>query len=276
MVAPAARFPRQSELEAQIAQRLRQVAGSYVAPEFAEVPHADAALFLTAIDHRTGYRRSSLIGGKGPFDGSALLWQLGLAAERRHPGLLTAQGLAEVSADQVEAIFRVGGETVSGPEDRARLWRDAAAVLRNSYDGSAAALLAACEGRLAGSGGLLSRLGELEAYSDPLQKKSFLFAKIAERRGWLAVTDPESWQVCPDNVLMRLALRAGLVHPGPAEVVRVATRDAFKRLADESGLAPPLLDDLLWSLGKRDPDLLGTAGGKDLDAPPRPEGTFWY
>ena len=276
VVAPAHRFPRQTELESQIARRLGEVASSYAPPSFGEVPNPDAALFLTAVDHRSGYRRAYMVGGKGPFDGSALLWQLGLAAERRQPGLLSAAGLADVGHERVEEIFRIGGEAAAGAEERARLWRDLAAGLRDRYEGSATVLIGASERRLGGPGGLIARLAEFEAYSDPLQKKSFLFAKIAARRGWLAVEDPESWQVCADNVLMRLALRSGLVHPGPAEVVRAATRDAFKRLADLAEIAPPVLDDLLWELGRRDPNLLGTAGGEELSEPPRPEGLVWY
>ena len=89
------------------------------------------------------------------------------------------------------------------------------------------------------------------------------------------MTDPESWQVCADNVLMRLALRSGLVEPGDAEEVRSRTREALKALATEADVPPPFLDDLLWELGRRDPDLLGTTGG-DLDAPPRPAGTWFY
>jgi hypothetical protein len=193
-----------------------------------------------------------------------------------HAGLISADSLVEVSATRVEDIFRVGGETVAGAEERARLWRDLAAGLRDRYEGSAEALIGVAEGRLGGPGGLIARLGEFEAYADPLAKKAYLFAKIAARRGWLDVIDPEAWEVSSDNVLMRLALRAGLVHPGPAETVRAATRDAFKRVAAEAGLEPPLLDDLLWELGKRDPDLLGTAGGHDLSEPPRPEGMTWY
>jgi hypothetical protein len=145
------------------------------------------------------------------------------------------------------------------------------------YEGSATALLGSCEGRLGGPAGLVARLSEFEAYADPLQKKSFLFAKIAARRGWLAVADPEAWEVCADNVLMRLGLRSGLVHPDPdPERLRAATREAFHRVATEAGIEPPLLDDLLWELGKRDGDLLGTAGGSDLHEPARPAGMLWY
>ena len=126
-----------------------------------------------------------------------------------------------------------------------------------------------------GAGGLVERLARFEAYSDPLEKKSFLFAKIAARRGWIEVRDPENWEVCADNVLMRLALRAGLVEPGDAEAVRAGTRAALKALSREADVPPPVLDDLLWERGRSDPDLLGTAGG-DLDAPPRPPGTWFY
>ena len=90
------------------------------------------------------------------------------------------------------ALFRIGGETVAGPERRAALWRDLAAGLERDHDGSAAELIGAAGGLLGGSGGLIALLAEFDAYADPLAKKAFLFAKIAERRGWLEVADPDS------------------------------------------------------------------------------------
>jgi hypothetical protein len=89
------------------------------------------------------------------------------------------------------------------------------------------------------------------------------------------VSDPESWEVCADNVLMRLALRAGLVDPGPLDAVRAATRASFKEVAEAAGVSPPVLDDLLWELGRRDADLLGSAPG-ELHEPPREPGVHWY
>jgi hypothetical protein len=278
VVAPqtAAGFGGSGAVEA-VAARVRELVSGYRPPDFAYVPNADAALFLCAIDHRTGYRRAYLVGGRGPYDGSALLWALGCAAEQRRPGTLSAAALRGVGAAEVEEMFRIGGETVGGAEDRARLWRDLAHGLLERYQGSTAALLGTCEGRLGGPEGLIARLAEFEAFADRLAKKSFLFAKIAARRGWLAVGDPEAWEVCADNVLMRLALRSGLVHPDPdVDRLRAVTRDAFRRVATAAGIEPPLLDDLLWELGKRDGDLLGTAGGSDLREPARPEGTLWY
>jgi len=260
---------------ARIAERVRELYDGYTPPDFGRVHAPDAALFLSAIDHRTGYRGAYLVGGKGPFEGSALLWELGLLASRRRPGLLSADALANADEAMVARIFRVGGETVAGARERAALWRDLAGGLRRGYEGSTEALLAACDGRLGGAGGLLARLAQFEAFGDPLQKKAFLFAKLCERRGWLEVADPEHWEVCADNVLMRLALRSGLVAGGSRDEVRAATRAAFKRVAEGAGLAPPLLDDLLWELGRDDPDLLGTEGG-DVREPERDPESAWY
>lgn len=258
-----------------VAERVRELADGYEPPSFSHVPNPDAAIFLCAIDHRTGYRGRYLVGGRGPFEGSALLWAVGLQAAQRRDRLLTAAGLAEVTPERVAELFRIGGETVADPERRAALWRDLAAGLERDHGGEAEALLAGSAGRLGGAGGLLGLLGRYEAYADPLAKKSFLFAKICARRGWLRVHDPECWEVCADNVLMRLALRSGLVHPGAGDEVRVGTREAFGRVAAAAEIEPPALDDLLWELGRGDPDLLGTEGG-DLLEPPRDPASAWY
>jgi len=257
------------------AAAVREHIAGYEPPGFADAPGPDAALFLCAIDHSSGYSEPHLVEGEGPFSGSELLWHLGCAAERRAPGTLSAPALRDVSADRVEELFRVGDETTSRADERAYLWQDLAEGLLADYGGGAHHLLGAAASRLRGGGGLIERLASFEAYSDPLEKKSFLFAKVAARRGWLEVGDPENWEVCADNVLMRLALRSGLVDPGDPETVRAEPRAALKALAIEADIPPPVLDDLLWEVGRTNPDLLGTAGG-DLDAPPRPAGTWFY
>jgi hypothetical protein len=258
-----------------VARRACDLAASYRPPAFDHVPDPDAALFLCAVDHCTGYRGEYMVAGEGPFAGSALLWAVALKAARRDPGALTTARLREVSGGEVAELLRIDGETVADPERRAALWRDLAAGIERDHGGEARALLAAAEGRLGGDAGLLALLAVYEAYSDPLEKKPFLFAKICERRGWLEVTDPEQWEVCADNVLMRLALRSGLVEPGVLADVRAATRDAFKRVAERSGVPPPVLDDLLWELGRDDPDLVGAEAG-DLHEPPRDPASHWY
>jgi hypothetical protein len=258
-----------------VAARVKELASGYEPPDFAEVPTPDAALFMTAIDHRTGFEESHEVDGAGPYEGSALLWALGLRAERRAPGALTARSLLGVDPAAIAAVFRIGGESLADPERRAQLWDDLARGLIENYQGEASALIAATGGRLGGGSGALKHLGGFKAFSDPLQKKSFLVCKIWERRGWLTVADPENWEVSADNVLMRLALRSGLVAQGEVEEVRAATRGAFKQVAERAEISPPILDDLLWERGREDPDLLGREGG-DLREPPRPPDSDFY
>ena len=254
---------------------VRELAEQYEPPTFDHVPDPDAAIFLCAVDHKTGYADAHEVDGEGPWSGSELMWLLGLKAAAEHPGLLTARHLRYTSAGDVAEWFRAGSEPIAGPERRAFLWRDLAAGLERDYGGSAAGILDAAGGALGGQGGLLERLAVYSAYDDPLAKKAFLFAKIAERRGWFAVSDPETWQVSADNVLMRLALRSGLVAEGPLDQVRTATRAALKKLAGRAEMSPPVLDDMLWELGRDDPDLLGKDAG-ELSEPPRDPTSAWY
>jgi hypothetical protein len=254
---------------------VRALAASYRPPGFDHVPDPDAAIFLCAVDHSTGYAESHVVDGEGPFAGSELMWTLGLRAHQREGGLLRAGRLRDVTGAEVAEWFRIDLETVRDPERRAELWRDLARGLEGDFDGSASALLGAAGGRLGGRDGLVALLAGFDAYSDPLAKKGFLFAKICERRGWFEVADPESWEVSADNVLMRLALRSGLVAQGPLDEVRASTRAAFKQLAGAAGMSPPILDDLLWELGRDDPDLLGREAG-DMLEPPRDPRSAWY
>ena len=258
-----------------VVARVKKLAAAYEPPSFAEVPNPDAALFLAAIDHQTGYTEPHMVDEEGPYEGSALLWALGLRAERRAPGALTARSLMGVDPAAIAAVFRAGQDTLHDPERRAKLWDDLAKGLLKDYGGRAEALIEASGGKLAGPTGVLFRLSEFDAFADPLRKKAFLVCKIWERRGWLEVSDPESWEVSSDNVLMRLALRSGLVTEGDVEEVREATRDAFKQVAEEAEISPPVLDDLLWEKGREDPDLIGNEAG-DLTEPARREGVVFY
>jgi hypothetical protein len=258
-----------------VSARVKELAKDFEPPTFERVPHPDAALFLSAIDHQTGYTEPHMVDDEGPYEGSDLLWALGLRAERRAPGALTARSLMGVPAEAIAAVFRAGQDNLHDPERRARLWDDLSKGMLKNYSGQAEQLIEASGGKLAGPGGALVRLSEFDAFADPLRKKAFLVCKIWERRGWLEVSDPESWEVSADNVLMRLALRSGLVAEGDVDEVRESTRDAFKQVAAQAKVSPPVLDDLLWQKGREDPDLIGNEAG-DLSEPARREGVVFY
>src|SRR4051794_23380350 len=258
-----------------VVTRTKKLAKEYEPPTFEHVPNPDAALFLSAIDHQTGYSEPHTVDGEGPYEGSDLLWALGLRAEGRAPGALTARSLIGVPAEAIAAVFRAGQDNLHDPERRAKLWDDLAKGILKNYGGRAELLIEASGGKLAGPGGALVRLSEFDAFADPLRKKAFLVCKIWERRGWFEVNDPESWEVSADSVLMRLALRSGLVAEGDVDEVRESTRDAFKQVAEQAKISPPVLDALLWQKGREDSDLIGSDAG-DLSEPPRREGVVFY
>src|SRR5262249_52236633 len=158
---------------ARVVTRVKKLAKGYEPPTFEEVPHPDAALFLAAIDHQTGYTEAHSVDGEGPYEGSALLWALGLRAERRAPGALTARSLMGVPAEAIAAVFRAGQDNLHDPERRAKLWDDLAKGMLKNYGGQAQELLDQSAGKLAGPGGALVRLSEFDAYADPLRKKAF-------------------------------------------------------------------------------------------------------
>ena len=176
---------------ARAAERVLELARDYQPPDFAHVPDADAALFLCAVDHQTGYEREHRVDGAGPYSGSELMWVVGLRSAEREPGLLTAARLREAGAADVARWFYIADETVADPQRRAALWRDLATGFERDYGGSADRLLATLRRAARRQPRARPLLAAYDAYADPLAK-SFLFAKIAERRGWLKVADPEA------------------------------------------------------------------------------------
>jgi hypothetical protein len=226
--------------------------------------------FLTAIDHNThgADRYEEVIDGETVHGSELMYWQAQQAA-LKDPGLFTPQRLKDVTAEVARAVLTTAtGKAPAGVEERALLLRDAAAVLCERYDGDLAKLLAAGEGYLRrGDGsGILELLREIRAYSDPLQKKSFLLIKLLKRRGLLSIRDPENLNVPVDHVLFTIALRSGIVaadrparekilagEPLDEEMVkdlRGAARQAFKKVAGFSSIPADLFDDLLWAYGR--------------------------
>ncbi len=199
-----------------MAERVRELAAGYEPPSFSHVPDPDAAIFLCAIDHRTGYQRPApRSAGRGRSRAARCSGRWGCAggaraarpADRRRPRRRDARARRRDVPDRrrdrrrsASAARRCGATSPPGLE------RDHGGRPRRCSPPPAAGLAAPA--------GCSRCWRAIEAYADPLDKKAFLFAKICARRGWLEVDDPESWEVCADNVLMRLALRSGLVEPG--------------------------------------------------------------
>ena len=70
-------------------------------------------LFLCAVDHKSGYERSHEVDGRGPFRGSELMWEVGLARPPR-PGRLAAAASLARSAGR-RSRTRSGSATRRSP-----------------------------------------------------------------------------------------------------------------------------------------------------------------
>ncbi len=227
--------------------------------------------FMVAIDHRT-HPRGRLFRGKVDgveLTGAELLWAL---AKRRFildQQFFSPAHLSKVTINEIRELFRSHGLVVSGPRDRARLLRDCAQKLERYYDGSVLNLIRASQDYLLrrGGRGLLQLLKPFEAYSDPLNKKSFLLVKFLVRRGYLRPKDPENLHVPIDNVVQRLALRTGILQlidhklerkikvgapipPVEETALRQLTSRAFDRVGEALGMPATYLDDILWEFGR--------------------------
>src|SRR5207245_2387910 len=141
--------------------------------------------------------------------------------------------------------------------------------LMNGFGGSILNLISASRRRLVREDGrgFLQLLKLFEAYKDPLNKKSFLLAKFLERRRFLVVRDPENLHVPLDNILLRLALRTGIVRLTRRELeqkiqsgvevakeeeltLRALTIRAYDKICSRLGMNATYLDDILWEFGR--------------------------
>ncbi len=227
--------------------------------------------FMVAIDHRTSRFRpfEGRVGGE-LYHGADLLYRLGALKYSEDPEFFSPEIMARISEGEVAEWLRTeSGETIWDPGVRAELLRDAGMKLLKFFGGSVSKLIEAAESyiRHPTGHGLGSLFKVFKAYSDPVEKKLFLFVKFVRRRGLIRLADPENLEVPVDNHLTRVALRLGLVEPSgwlmrkilsgarftDAEDVelRIAVRRAYKYAARVSGIEPDRLDDFLWIFGRR-------------------------
>lgn len=243
----------------------------YPPPSDGSEPVARYFYFMVAIDHRTSRH--------GPFEGyvngefyhgADLLYRLGMKAYGDDPSFFSPEKMARISPEDVVKWLSVGGFTVWDPDVRAALLRDAARKLIKYYGGSVMNLIEASRKRLKADlspTGFVQRLKPVLPYSDPVEKKAHLLAKFLNRRGILNHRDPWNEEVPVDNHLTRIALRLGIVEPhgelrrkilSGAPVsdeddvrIRQAVRQAYKLIARATGTRPYILDDYLWTHGRR-------------------------
>ncbi len=229
-------------------------------------------LVMVAMDHRLsrpGRSYEACLRGDGCYHGADLLYRLGALKLERDPGFYTVERLERITPGEIRAWLCAGGACPPDPERRAWLLRDLARKLRLLYRGDPLELLSVelLHSWSPPGEGLVERLRVFEAYGDPVEKKPMLLAKFLERRGLLRIGDPWNKRVPVDNHLARIAIRTGIVRlepqleakvrmqlevsPWEDTLIRTAAREAWHRVAQAAGVDDFILDDLLWSMGRR-------------------------
>lgn len=224
-------------------------------------------IIATAICQQTR-TLDGVIGGKR-LRGSDYL----LAALRQHlvdhPGRWTPGALLAWTEEELRSAVSDGGDpatsTLDRLEERLRLLRGVARHLLDAHRGSAMALWRDSDRTVAD---LLARLAPMEAFADPVAKKSHLLLSFLHERGLWPLVDPQNLETAIDYHVMRVALRLGLVEvktpelrrllvdqvPVSGEVdstLRLAVRRACREVVGTTpGLTPFRLDHLLWMVGR--------------------------
>lgn len=231
-------------------------------------------IFMVAIDHRTSRY--------GPFEGyvdnefyhgADLLYRLGMKKFEEDPEFFDPHRMSRITTDEVKSWLSAESHdgklvTIWDPEKRAFLLRDLGKRLMELYGGRVQKLLDSSRGRLKGpnSFGLIDKMKVFTAYSDPVEKKAYLYAKFISRRGLFTYSDPENAEVPVDNHLVRIALRLGIVSLEKRLwekiihrerftwdediTLRLAVKRAYKLLARITGVDPLVMDDFLWLFGR--------------------------
>ncbi len=231
-------------------------------------------LVMVAMDHRLsrpGRPYEARLSGESLYHGADLLYRLGRRKLERDPSFFTADRLERVTVEDVRAWLCVSSACPPDAELRAGLLRDLGRKLKSLYGGSALRIVEESQGYLhtwnPEAPGFVEHLRVFEAYSDPVEKKPMLLAKFLERRGLLRIVDKWNKRVPVDNHLTRIALRTGIVElepllrikverqetftPWEDVALRVVVREAWHQVALSAGVDDFVLDDILWSMGRK-------------------------
>jgi hypothetical protein len=206
--------------------------------------------------------------------GTDVFFYLARRAEEEQPGFWSAAALSQLSQEDLNRAFSLNRDP-SQPDlprldERFDLLRDAALMLNERWEGSAAHLLDAHPYlRPVGEevGLLYILLTSFRGYNDPLFKKVFVLLKALDVLGIWSPLDPQHVQMPVDYHVIRLALRNGTVtvhdaalaeklrqnQPITAEEeqdIRQVVMEAYHEMIASSGLSVYFVDEVFWLVGR--------------------------
>lgn len=152
--------------------------------------------------------------------------------------------------------------------ERAYLLRNCAFILDRDYNGDIFEIHRISEGYIKRENkpNLITLFHKFKAYSDPLNKKTYLFINIAKKVGFWEIKDPENLWTPVDYHLERVSLRVGLIEVDEniknklilgkrvTQKFDLSLREkigsAVKEISNLSGTSIEKLDQAFWSLGR--------------------------
>ena len=156
--------------------------------------------------------------------------------------------------------------TLDTIEERARLYKGINQLIVEEFDGSFVNLLNRSNHKLINHGqGFYELLSDNEAFADPQRKKSSFLFKLLHDAGLYHAEDEVEFVPIVDYHMQRVLLRLGCVNvldkdldvslrnkiPLESDLpVRQACSDAFKIIAETSGMKIWAMNDVFWPLGR--------------------------
>ena len=185
----------------------------------------------------------------------------------------TARRMMRIEEDMLEGLLSDDGNpdhsTIDRVEERVGLLRDCARVLLKRFSEDVMMIYDVSEGYLVrrDGKGILNLLKNFRAYSDPVEKKSFLLLMYLNESGIWKIRDLENLKIAVDYHIMRIALRAGIVNITDNSFasrllqrkrvrqiedckVRKTVREACSLLSKYSDYSSFNIDTMLWNIGR--------------------------
>lgn len=226
--------------------------------------------YAVAICHQTHNLKSKkkqLFGWDYLEDGFVRLMQ-------QNPGWWEPENLSHLNNHELAGLlapwFSDEGDrdhsTLDRLEERAYLMKNTGKFVMENYDGSFANLFDRAGEKLFNNGkGFYELLPAMEAFSDPLQKKSSFLLKLLEDAGLVSLQDPENAIPVMDYHMMRVLLRTGAVEVTDEHLrgklfkhqpvdtdqeIRSVCATAMREigLASQHGILK--MNDFFWTLGR--------------------------
>lgn len=208
------------------------------------------------------------IGGRR-LRGSDYLFAALLQHLARHPDRWTPPALTTWTLTELQGAVSDDGNpptsTLDRLAERLRLLRGIGKHIASEHADGPMSIWSGCDRRVET---LLGRLAAMEAYVDPVAKKSHLLLMFLHECGLWPLADPENLEIAIDYHVMRVALRTGIVEVEDPELrrrltcqdpvteaedtaIRLAVREACRTiLAGVPELSRFRLDNLLWMIGR--------------------------